>query len=144
MYAPTDDDEKARVFRAHEMMHAKVSPANDMDSWVARQIASAQSLILTEELRVNYLCSKAGFDMSHLADGSELADGERMGATRDWAGCVAMAVATAGTGGNKLFLNGVRRHNREWGEILLKISKRAMKEMKKADKDRNLASTRAD
>ena len=144
MYAPTDDDEKARVIRAHEMMHAKVSPANDMDSWVARQIASAQSLVLTEELRVNYLCAKAGFDMSHLADGSELADGERMGATRDWAGCVAMAVATAGTGGNKLFLNGVRRHNREWGEILLKISKRALKEMKKADKDRNLASTRAD
>jgi len=144
MYAPTDDDEKARAIRAHELMHAKVSPANDMDAWVGRQIASAQALIVTEELRVNYLCTKAGFDMSHLADGSETADGERMGATKDWAGCVATAVATAGTGANKLFLNGVRRHNREWGEILLKVSKRAVKEIKKADKERNLASTEAD
>ena len=126
MYAPTDDDEKARVIRAHELMHSKVSPANDMDAWVGRQIASAQALIVTEELRVNYLCTKAGFDMSHLADGSETADGERMGATKDWAGCVATAVATAGTGANKLFLNAVSRDNGEWGEILLKISKRAV------------------
>lgn len=144
MYAPTDDDEKARAIRAHEMMHAKVSPAHEMDKWVERKIASEQALIVAEELRVNYLCTKAGFDMSHLADGGEIADGERMGATKDWAGAVASAIATAGTGANKLFLNGVRRHNREWGEILLKISKRAVREMKKADKEGNLADTRPD
>lgn len=144
MFAPSDKDEIARVIRAHEMMHAKVSPASEIDAWVARQIASHQALILVEELRVNYLCTKAGFDMKLLVDGSEIAEGERMGATKDWAGCVAMAVATAGTGGNKLFLNGVRRHNREWGDILLKISKRALKEIKKADKSQNLASTERD
>ena len=144
MFAPSDDDEKARAVRAHEMMHSKISPSTQMDKWVERQIASEQALIVAEELRVNYLCSKAGFDMSHLADGGELADGERMGATKDWAGCVATAFATAGTGANKLFLNGVRRHNREWGEILLKISKRALREIKKADKSRDLADTSVD
>ena len=52
-----------------------------------------------------------------------------------------MAVATAGTASNKPFLNGVRRHNRLWGAALLDISKRALKEMDKANATRRLGST---
>jgi hypothetical protein len=145
MKVPTDDDPLARAIRAHEMVHAKVSPANDWGKWIDRKIATHQSMVVVEELRVNYLCQKAGFDVkSDLADGGEMADGERLGATEDWVGAVQMAVATAGTASNKLFLNGIRRHKREWGAILLDISKRAVKEMKKADKYRNLASTEID
>jgi hypothetical protein len=73
-----------------------------------------------------------------------MADGERLGATEDWVGAVQMAVATAGTASNKLLLNGIRRHKREWGPILLDISKRAVKEMKKSDKYSQLASTEID
>ena len=73
-----------------------------------------------------------------------MADGERLGATEDWAGAVQMAIATAGTASSKLFLNGIRRHKRDWGPILLDISKRAVKEMKKSDKYGNLASTLVD
>ena len=145
MKVPTQNDALARAIRAHEMMHAKVSPAGDWDSWVKRKIASKSSLTVVEELRVNTLCQYAGFDVkSNLADGGESADGERVGATKDWAGAVQMAVATAGTASNKLFLTGVRRHNREWGVILLDISKRAVKEMNKVVKKRGvgeLAST---
>ena len=145
MKVPTDDDPLARAIRAHEMVHAKVSPANDWAKWVDRKIATHQSMIVVEELRVNYLCQKSGFDVkSDLADGGEMADGERLGATEDWAGAVQMAVATAGTASNKLFLNGIRRHKRDWGPILLDISKRAVKEMKKSDKYGNLASTAID
>ncbi len=132
MKVPTQDDKLARAIRAHEMMHAKVSPAGDWNKWVERKIASKSSLTVVEELRVNTLCNWQGFDVkSNLADGGESADGERVGATNDWAGAVQMAVATAGTASNKLFLTGVRRHNREWGPILLDISKRAVKEMTK-------------
>jgi hypothetical protein len=142
MRVPTQDTEQARVIRAHEMMHAKVSPAGDWEQWQKRGIATVQSLTVAEELRVNYLCKKAGFDvMNHLSDGGEIADGERFACTNDWAGAVRMAIACAGTASSKQFLTGVRRHNRLWGQALLDISKRALKEMDKAHATRQLAST---
>lgn len=142
MRAPSHDTSQARSIRAHEMMHAKVSPAGEWDQWKRRKIASEQALVCAEELRVNYLCQKAGFDVkSHLSDGGETADGERLALTNDWKGAVHMAIATAGTASNKPFLNGVRRHNRLWGNALLDISKRALKEMDKAHRTGNLAST---
>lgn len=142
MLAPRADTESARVIRAHEMMHAKVSPAGDWEQWQARKMASKQALITSEELRVNYLCRKAGFDvLSHLTDGTETADGERYACTNDWRGAVYMTIATAGTASSKPYLNGVRRHNRLWGKALLSISKRAVKEMDKAYGTGKLAST---
>ena len=142
MRVPTQDTEQARAIRAHEMMHAKVSPAGDWEQWQKRGIASIQSLMVAEELRVNYLCKKAGFDVDkHLSDDGEVADGERLACTNDWAGAVRMAIATAGTASSKKFLTGIRRHNRLWGQALLDISKRAIKEMDKAHSTGRLAST---
>jgi hypothetical protein len=140
MLAPAHDTDQARVIRAHEMMHAKVSPANDWEKWQNRKIATLPAMMACEELRVNLLCDRAGFDVkNHLSDGGETADGERLACTNDWKGAVHMAVATAGTASNKLYLNGIRRHNRLWGSALADISKRAVKEMQKAG--RRLSST---
>ena len=140
MLAPSHDTDQARVIRAHEMMHAKVSPAGEWEQWQNRKIASIQAMVACEELRVNLLCDRAGFDVkSHLSDGGETADGERLACTNDWKTAVHMAVATAGTASNKLYLNGIRRHNRLWGTALSDISKRAVKEMNKAG--RRLSST---
>ena len=145
MLAPRADTPQARAIRAHEMMHAKVSPAGEWEQWQKRKIASVKAMVVAEELRVNYLCGKAGFDVqSHLTDGSETADGERYACTNDWVGAVHMAIATAGTASNKPFLNGIRRHNKLWGKALLSISKRAVKEMDKAYKTGYLASTEMD
>ena len=141
MRAPDGDDASARATRAHEMMHAKVSPAHEMQDWIDRGIASHESLTVCEELRVNLLCSKAGFDMDALSDDGETADGERAAITGDWASTVRFAIAVAGTGSAKKYLNGVRRHNRVWGKALLDIQKRAVKEMTKAWKTGTLAST---
>lgn len=142
MKIPAHDTALARCVRAHEMMHAKVSPAGEWTAWIDRKFATQESMVVVEELRVNFLCQKAGFNLkSDLTDGGETADGERISATNDWAGAVRMAFATAGTASNKVFLNGVRRHNRNWGEILNDISKRAVKEMDKAFKTHTLAST---
>ena len=140
MLAPAHDTDQARVIRAHEMMHAKVSPAGEWEQWQNRKIASIQAMVACEELRVNLLCDRAGFDVkNHLSDGGETADGERLACTDDWKTAVHMAVATAGTASNKLYLNGIRRHNRLWGSALADISKRAVKEMNKAG--RRLSST---
>ena len=143
MHIPTGKSELARVIRAHEMMHAKVSPAGDWEQWQKRGIASKEAMTVVEEVRVNYLCKKAGFNvLEHLSDDGETADGERMALTNDWRHCVYMAISSAGTASNKKFLTGVRRHNRLWGKALLDISKRVVKEMQKADRD--LASTEID
>lgn len=141
MFAPSTDGDLERVIRGHELMHAKVSPtAEQMEQWIAREVASETALIATEELRVNYLCKQAGFEVDKfLSDGSELSTGERLAQMGDWAGAVAMCIATVGTAGHKQFLNGIRRHNRSWGESLGKIGKRAMREMKKAHNSRTLA-----
>ena len=143
MFAPSTDGDMERVVRGHEMMHAKVSPTPEqMTQWVERSVASETAMIVVEELRVNYLCETAGFDVKKfLSDGSELATGEHLAKSNDWAGAVAMCIATANTAGHKTFLNGVRRHNREWGESLVAIGKRAVKEMRKAHRERTLAST---
>lgn len=142
MKVPSHDDMVARCIRAHEMMHAKISPAHDWDKWIKRGIASAEAMKAVEELRVNYLCTKAGFPMKeYLGDGSEMADGERIACTKDWATAVMMNVATIGTKSHKDFLTGIRRHNRVWGDALLDFSKRALKEIKKADKTGRIADT---
>jgi hypothetical protein len=97
-------------------MHAKVSPAKEWGQWQERKIATKESLIAVEELRINLLVKKAGFNVEeYLSDGGETADGERLACTNDWKSAVYMAVATAGTASSKPFLTGVRRHNRLWG-----------------------------
>lgn len=143
MFAPSLDDELSRAIRAHELMHSKVSPTTEQfDAFIARGIASETAMRVVEELRVNYLCESVGLPTKeHLVDGGELALGERLASTGDWAGAVAMTIATTNTAGLKQLLTGVRRHNRAWGESLLAISKRAMREIKKAHKTGTLGRT---
>ena len=147
MRAPMANDPLSIAIRAHEMVHAKVSPmADDMTKWLTRGRASMNALVACEELRVNHLATLAGFDMSVLFDGSEEATGERCVAMDSWDSAVQFAIATAGTGGHKKFLTGVRRHNRTWASVLADIAKRAIKDMKKATKHgtHELASTDRD
>ena len=145
MKVPVDTTEMSRCIRAHEMMHAKVSPGAEYPEWIKRDLASKEALSAVEELRVNLLCQKVGFDMkSHLSDDGETADGERAVATRDWRGAVFMAIACAGTASHKKFLTGVRRHDRFWGKCLKDISGRALRFMEKAYREGNLASTKVD
>lgn len=142
MKAPGDSSEMSRTIRAHEMMHAKVSPAGEFKEWIDREIASVGALKACEELRVNLLCQKAGFNMrEHLSDDGETADGERIAATNDWRGAVFMTVATAGTASSKKFLTGIRRHNRLWGKALKDIGKRAEKQMERYYREGHLADT---
>ena len=142
MIAPADDSDMSRCIRAHEMMHAKVSPANEWQSWIDRGMASRQALEAVEELRVNLLCQEAGFNMKeHLSDDGETYDGERIGANDDWASAVYMTIACAGTASLKKYLTGIRRNNRLWGKALKRIATRAEREMRKSYFTGRLAST---
>jgi len=143
MHIPTGDNQYERVIRAHEMMHAKVSPGDDWDKWIARGMASKRAMVACEELRVNLLIGKAGFDPMVLSDGSETASGEKIAQHGTWADVVYATIAYSNSGGLKPFLNGVRRHKRDWGKALVAISKKAVKQMENDYRFGFLASTEA-
>lgn len=133
IYAPAGLSDLERVVRAHELMHARITPAESIDDWVKRGVASWRSLQAVEEVRVNYAIQKAGFDLNTLTDGNEDADGELCVIQDDWQAAVTFAVATAGTAGGKRFLVGVRRQSKRWADALQKIQKHIWKQIEGAD-----------
>jgi hypothetical protein len=121
MRVPFGDDQISRLVRAHEMMHAKVSPAI-MDPRVAAHYAVTDEMLRAcEEFRVNMLVGKAGFDVEELRDGSENLAGEIAGRNNDWNGGLTMLVACAGTKSATEFLKGVKKGNPDMEASLRKI-----------------------
>ena len=141
MVVPHEDNDIARIIRAHEMMHAKLSPADDYMKWLERDMATDMAMKAVEEVRVNYFVAKAGFDVKLLTDGSEMPAGERIAKSGDWASAVYSTIAFTNTGGLNQFLTGVRRHNKEWADTLRELSRKILKEIEHADKKRLLSST---
>lgn len=136
IYAPAGLSDLERVVRAHELMHARITPAESIEDWLKRGLATFESLQAVEEVRVNYAISKAGFDLGYLTDGNEDADGEMAVINEDWRSAVIFAVATAGTAGGKRFLVGVRRQSKHWANALQKIQKHVWKQVEGADTGR--------
>lgn len=126
MHAPGGNTDQERAVRAHEMMHAKCSPAAEWPTWIARGIASQQALTAVEEFRVNTLCLRAGFDVvkTALVDGSEKATGEMFAVTSNWTDAVYATAAFAGTARIRPFLSGVRKHNPDWAKALRALNDR--------------------
>ena len=129
MVVPVQDFELDRVIRAHEMMHAKVSPG-DRTVWVNRGICSDRAMVCAEEARVNFLVGKAGFDLDILEDGTEMNAGERIGERGDWAEAVYFTAGVSGCGGLNKYLVGIRRHRPGWGPRLRRIHQLLQKELR--------------
>lgn len=144
MIVPVGDEQIDRVIRAHEMAHARFSPADDFVKWIERGIASQDALTVVEEVRVNFLIKKAGFDVDLLADGSEKASGVRIAEQADWTQAVYIAVGYSICGGGKDFIAGVKRVNPAWAKTLREIIKAVEKEFVKAFKTGTLGSTEVD
>lgn len=111
MRVPFGNDEASRVVRAHEMMHAKVSPQN-WDAMASLGIPHAV-IAAAEEYRVNSLVGVAGFDLNNLTDGSERTTGKRRAESGDWNGMVLDICAMAGTASIKEYIKGVKSENPE-------------------------------
>lgn len=122
MFAPAGDTEYERVIRGHELIHAKVSPADDWGKWRARGVATEQHLVACEEARVNALAQRAGFDVqSHLASGDEEAYGKRLATSGDWDAAATMAVALSGTAGFEPMVRGARSVNADLADALERV-----------------------
>ena len=114
MRVPLGSDETSRCIRAHELMHARVSPRT-IEVPDSLSYLSLDTVVAAEEFRVNMLTGFVGFPvMKHLADGSERRTGERLAESKDWNGLVHMVAATAGTKSLGDLLAGVRRGSPRW------------------------------
>lgn len=114
MQVPAGDDETSRCVRAHEMMHAKVSPTS---IWIPDDVdhLDGATVVAAEEFRINMLIKAAGFAVDrHLADGSEKRTGERLAANADWNAAVLMTAAVAGTRSARPFVGGIRSQCPDW------------------------------
>jgi hypothetical protein len=110
MKVPMGTDPLSRVIRAHEALHAKVSPeigpAIPLD-WA--DTIHPELVESAEELRVNYLAKRLGFDMDMLKDGSEQTSGEILTNGEDLMGIMRMVSATYGTKSCTAFMRGIKK-----------------------------------
>ena len=137
MDVPVGDNQQERMVRAHEMMHAKCSPANEWPTWIERGFASRRALEVAEEFRVNTLCARSGFDVkNHLTDGSEKQTGEQIAQRGLWDEGVYMTAAFAGTARLKPFISGVRKHNPEWADAFRALATRLAALVRRVSTDR--------
>jgi hypothetical protein len=122
---PLTSSEQARVVRAHELMHARVSPRAE---YLVRSLdeVSARALECAEEFRVNTLIGRLGFDMTTLIDGTEKLGARRLGEAGQWGEALCFLMAVLGTGAERDFFNGIRQGAAPWLPALRNLRKRAL------------------
>lgn len=131
MRVPYGDDETSRVIRAHELMHARVSPIEGGGCVKAFPELNPRSVIAAEEFRVNTLLKRAGFDTDELRDGSEFRSGELLAERGDWDGSVISVGTMAGTKACADFLRGVKKVDQDWAKALREVEKSLVNAAKK-------------
>ena len=122
---PLGNDATSRVVRAHELMHARVSP-HLFEHYGTLEEMAPRALECAEELRVNTLIDRLHFDVSLLRDGSERSGARRIAEGGDWSEAICFLMAVLGTGGEKEFLAGIRQIEPTWMPGLRAVRKRAL------------------
>jgi len=108
MRVPFDRSDLSRLVRAHEQMHARISPRfgdadvcmsyGGADTPAVFPTLDARALKVAEEYRVNECAGRVGFAMDDLTDGSERETGRRAATGGDWDGVVLTSAAFATSG----------------------------------------------
>ena len=122
---PLGNDATSRVVRAHELMHARVSP-HLIEHYGALEEMSPRALECAEELRINTLIARLHFDVMLLRDGSEKNGAQRLAESDDWSEAICFLMAVLGTGGEKEYLAAIRRVAPSWMPGLRAVRKRAL------------------
>lgn len=116
---------QARVVRAHELVHARVSP-HVRHLVKALDDVSPRALECAEELRVNTLLQRLRFDVAILRDGTEKIGGRRLAEEASWAEAICFLMAVLGTGAEKDYFAGIRQGRATWLPALRILRKRAL------------------
>ncbi len=122
---PLGRGEQARVVRAHELMHARVSP-HPHHLLRALDEVTSRALECAEELRVNTLLDRLNFDLSVLCDGTEKRGAHRLASDGAWGEAACFMMAVLGTGAEREFFAGIRRGNATWIAPLRALRKRVL------------------
>jgi hypothetical protein len=115
MRVPYRGGEHGRLVRAHELMHARVSPVGT-DPFASWPDLDPRVVECAEEFRVNQLLVRNGFETSVLRDGSEKLAGLRMAEAGELAELLCFASALGGTAAFRDLVSGVRRVDPSWGD----------------------------
>lgn len=148
MVVPFGQSPAARAIRAHEMIHAKVSPADcpkviDDDGFPITEDAIRSA----EEVRVNHLVKLAGFNIDDLTDGSEKMTGKRigeLGLVDGWNHAIVFGSALIGTKSLTQFLAGIKATNPEMANLVkngLTVIRKEVKRLEKRYRRQTIAST---
>ena len=122
---PLGKDDTSRVVRAHELMHARVSP-HVREHYGTLDGMSPRALECAEECRINTLIARLGFNVTLLRDGSEKNGAQRIAESNEWSEAVCFLMAVLGTGAEKEYLAGIRRIQPTWMPGLRAVRKRAL------------------
>lgn len=139
---PFGPSAQARVVRAHELMHARVSP-HVQHLIAALTEVSPRALECAEELRVNTLLIRLDFDVTLLKDGTEKIGARRIADAGEWPEAVCFLMAVLGTGAEKEYLAGIRQGQPSWLPGMRAIRKRALSVFDNLSTSK-LSSTRLD
>lgn len=125
MAVPVGDSDYARTVRAHELMHARVSPPDKavLAPCAAFYDISVDALEAAEEFRVNSLIAALGFPVESQSDGSQTKMGKTWASDKNWDGLVLTAALFAGMKPTGDLLRGVKQVNPEWYERLMALQK---------------------
>ncbi len=139
MRVPFDGGAHGRLVRAHELMHARVSPtvASCLESWAD---LTPRTVECAEEFRVNQLLGRVGFDLSELRDGSERLTGTRLAEAGEWGELVLFAAAVSGTRALGDLLTGVRRVDPSWARPCRELERSLVRLVRRVP-TRSLGST---
>jgi hypothetical protein len=141
MRVPYDGGAHGRLVRAHELMHARVSPLRPgaFQSWTD---LDARSVECAEEFRVNHLLARLGFDVDELRDGSERLTGTRLADAGEWREAVWFAAALSGTRALRDLLSGIRRVEPTWATACRGLDRELLRYARRVS-TASLASTQA-
>lgn len=130
MIVPTGQSPMARTIRAHEMMHARISPPDKEVIFRAGEKwgVDAKTVEVAEEFRVNLLVHATGFDVDALAQGSESNLGKVWAGDKNWNSIVLTGALFAGFKPTADLLRGVKQVNEQYYKTMLAF----IKELKKA------------
>jgi len=116
LYVPFEDEARAECIRAHEMMHIRLSPT-DLNPWIKRKKATADSLMLAEECRINEVLQQQGFDPeTHLYDETDEIIAHRFAKQKNLEGVIRIVAATHGTATHQEVLEKIRQGSAEAGD----------------------------
>jgi len=135
---PLINDDVARVVRAHEAVHVRVSPNNmEMFAKFCERFGFSDRVVKTaEEHRVNTIVGRLGYDLNFLRDGSEKESGKRgakeaQKSVQAYNELMAFGAGLVGTKAFRDYIVGVRSVDkdmalklREMELAILKITKR--------------------